>query len=316
MKLVVLESQSVGEDISWNSLSDFGELILCKNLAQEDVKDIIKDADIIIPNKLIIDESVLEDSNVKAVFEAATGYNNIDINYCHKKGIIVANVSGYSTNSVVQHTFSLLLSLYENLDYYNKFVKNGSYSASNSFSHFGRTFHELYGKKWGIVGLGNIGRKVAAIAEAFGCDVVYYSSSGNTYDIHYKSLEFNEFLSTCDIITVHCPLTDKTNNLFNFTAFKKMKQSAVLVNVARGPVVNEYDLVKALNENIIAGAALDVFSEEPLAHNSPLLTIKDNGKLLMTPHNAWGSVEARNCLINEVYKNIQCYLNNTKRNII
>lgn len=174
MKIVVLESLSVGEDISWEPLRQFGELTLCRDLTQNDIKEAIKDADIIIPNKLLINKEVLSGSSVKAVFEAATGYNNIDTDYCHKNNITVANVSGYSTNSVVQHTIALLLSLYEKIDYYNTFVKDGTYSSTNNFSHFGRTFNELCGKRWGIAGLGAIGRKVATIATAFGCEVVYY----------------------------------------------------------------------------------------------------------------------------------------------
>ena len=159
-------------------------------------------------------------------------------------------------------------------------------------------------------------RKVAAIANAFGSEVVYFSASGKTYDVPYKAVDFETFLSTSDVITVHCPLYDLTKNLFDYNAFKKMKSSAVLVNVARGPIVNETDLVRALNENLIKGAALDVFSEEPLPKDSPLLTIKDNGKLFMTPHNAWGSVEARTCLINELCENIRWYLKGKPRNII
>lgn len=316
MKIVVLESTSVGEDISWEPLTQFGELVLCKDLKQEDVKDIIADADIVIPNKLLINRQVLEGSSVKAVFEAATGYNNIDLDYCHSNNITVANVSGYSTDSVVQHTFAILLTLYENLDYYNNYVKSGKYSGSNSFSHFGRSFNELAGKRYGIVGLGNIGRKVASIAQAFGCEVVYYSASGNTYDVPYKALDFDTFLASCDIISVHCPLSDKTKHLFDYEAFKKMKKDAVLVNVARGPVIKEDDLVRALAEDLIKGAALDVFESEPLSDDSPILKVKDNGKLFVTPHNAWGSVEARTCLINELCENIKAYLNNEPRNLV
>lgn len=316
MKIVVLESLSVGKDVSWDILSEFGELVLCTDLEQKDVAEKIKDADIIIPNKLKIDETVLKGSRVKAVFEAATGYNNIDVDYCHQNNITVANVSGYSTDSVVQHTFALLLSLYENINYYDTYVKDGSYSESNSFSHFGHTFYELKGKKWGICGLGNIGSKVASIATVFGAEVIYYSSSENTYDVPYKSVDFDTFLQTSDIITIHCPLNELTKDLFDYNAFSKMKSSAVIVNVARGPIVNEADLVRALNENQISGAALDVFTEEPLPKTSPLLTIKDTGKLIMTPHNAWGSVEARTRLIEEIYQNIKSYLKGEKRNTL
>ncbi len=316
MKIVVLESLSVGEDVSWEALSEFGEVELCRNLKQEEVRAKAQSADILIPNKLRIDASVLEGSSVKMVCEAATGYNNIDIQYCHAHNIPVSNVSGYSTYSVVQHTAALLLALYENLGYYNSFVKEGKYSATNSFSHFGKTFHELYGKRWGIVGLGVIGSRVAAVAQALGAEVVYYSTGGRCYQVPYEAVDFDTLLGTCDIITLHCPLNKSTEHMFDKNAFKKMKQSAVLVNVARGPVVKEEDLADALRNKEIAGAALDVFCQEPLPADSPLLAIKDDGRLLMTPHNAWGSIEARRRLIEELCENIRAFLRGEPRNII
>lgn len=316
MKIVVLESLSVGEDVSWGALSEFGEVELCRDLKQEEVKAKAQNADILIPNKLRIDASVLEGSSVKIVCEAATGYNNIDVQYCHAHNIAVANVRGYSTYSVVQHTAALLLALYENLGYYNSFVKEGMYSATNSFSHFGKTFHELYGKRWGIVGLGNIGSRVAAVAQALGAEVVYYSASGRRYNVLYEAVDFDTLLGTCDIITLHCPLNEKTEHMFDKSAFKKMKQSAVLVNVARGPVVKEDDLAAALRNGEIAGAALDVFQQEPLPADSSLLTIKDDGRLLMTPHNAWGSIESRKRLIQELCENIRAFLRGEPRNIV
>lgn len=263
MKIVVLESLSVGEDISWEPLRQFGELTLCRDLTQNDIKETIKDADIIIPNKLLINKEVLSGSSVKAVFEAATGYNNIDTDYCHKNNITVANVSGYSTNSVVQHTIALLLSLYEKIDYYNTFVKDGTYS-STIISVTLAELSMIMWKKMGNCRTWRIGRKVATVATAFGCEVVYYSASGNTYDVPYKAVDFDTFLSICDVITIHCPLNSTTKDMFNYEAFKKMQPHAVLVNVARGPIVNEDDLVRAINENLIAGAALDVFKTNQL----------------------------------------------------
>lgn len=316
MKLVVLEASAVGDDVSWEPLSQFGELTLCRNLEQEQVRDVIMDADVIFPNKLRIDRSVLEGTKVKAVFEAATGYNNIDVEYCHSVGISVANVSGYSTNSVVQHTFAILLSLYESIGYYDDFVKNGSYSGIRSFCHFGRSFNELYGKTWGIVGMGSIGRRVAAVAEALGCHVTYYSASGGTYDVPYEKREFDQFLAECDVISLHCPLNEYTHHLFDESAFRKMKSTAFLVNVARGPVVCEEDLARALNAGELAGAALDVFEEEPLPATSPLFSVTDKSKLLLTPHNAWGSIESRSSLVEEVCENVRCYLKGIPRNLV
>lgn len=316
MKLIVLEADVVGKDMSYESYSKFGELEIYGNLPQEKVKETIKDADIIVSNKLLINESVLAGSKVKMVAEAATGYNNIDVNYCREHGIRVANAAGYSTDSVAQHTIALLLSVYEKISYYNDFVKSGKYAASTTFCHVENYFHEIAGKTWGIVGLGAIGRATARLAEAFGARVVYYSASGNTYDVDYEAVDFDTLLKTCDIITVHCPLNDKTNGLFNEEAFRKMKNTAVLVNVARGPIVSAKALVEALNNNEIMAAGLDVFEVEPMTPDNPLLTFKDDSRLIMTPHNGWGTVEARRRVIDEVELNIQAFLDGEERNVI
>lgn len=316
MKIVVLETPAVGTDISWDALTACGQVTFCHDLRQEDVKNTIADADIIIPNKLRIDASCLQGSRVKLVCEAATGYNNIDIDYCHEHRIVVTNVRGYSTNSVAQHTIALYLSLSENLEYYCHYVKDGSYSNSRLFCHFGHRFHELTNQQWGIVGLGAIGRKAAKIAEALGARVVYHSVSGNRYDVPYEHQDFDALLANSDVISVHCPLTRQTNALFDKNAFSRMKSSAYLINVARGPIVVEQDLADALNQGRIAGAALDVFNEEPLPANSPLLTVKETQRLLLTPHIAWGSVEARNHLVNEIVRNINSFLAGTPCNVI
>lgn len=316
MKIMVLEADSVGKDMSWESFKEFGEVLLFDSLPQEQVKETIKDADIIVPNKLCIDESVLAGSNVKMVCEAATGYNNIDIVYCEKVGIRVTNVSGYSTKSVAQHTIALLLSVYEKLAYYNDYVKNGAYTASGKFGHIDTYFHEIAGKTWGIVGLGAIGRETAKLAEAFGAKVIYYSASGNTYDVPYEAVDFDTLLKRSDIVTIHCPLNDQTNGLFDEKAFAKMKKTAVLVNVARGAVVSDQALADALMQNEIAAAGLDVYGKEPISADNPLLKITDNNRLLMTPHMAWGTVEARERLMKDLELNIQSFLAGEKRNAI
>lgn len=316
MKIIVLEADAVGKDMSYEGYSKFGELEIYGNLSQDKVKETIRDADIIVSNKLLINESVLEGSKVQMIAEAATGYNNIDIEYCKKKGIRVANVAGYSTDSVAQHTVALLLSVYEKLSYYNDFVKSGKYSKSGTFCHVENYFHEIAGKTWGIVGLGAIGRATAKIAEAFGARVVYYSATGNTYDVDYEAVDFDTLLKTSDIITVHCPLNEKNNGLFNEEAFRKMKNSAVLINVARGPVVSGKALVDALNNNEIMAAGLDVFEVEPMTEDNPLQTFKDDSRLILTPHIGWGTVEARRRLIDEVELNIQAFLDGEERNVI
>lgn len=316
MKIVILEADAVGKDMSYEGYRKFGELEIYGNLPQEKVKETIQDADIIVSNKLLINESVLAGSKVKMIAEAATGYNNIDIAYCKENGIRVANVAGYSTNSVAQHTIALLLSVYEKLSYYNDFVKSGKYSQTSSFCHLENYFHEIAGKTWGIVGLGAIGRATAKLAEAFGAKVIYYSASGNTYDVEYEAVDFDTLLTASDIITIHCPLTDKTNGLFDEEAFRKMKNTAVLVNVARGPIVSAKALVDALNKNEIMAAGLDVFEVEPMAVDNPLQTFKDDSRLILTPHNGWGTVESRSRLIKEVELNIQAFLDEKERNVI
>lgn len=316
MKIIVLEADAVGKDMSYEGYGKFGELEIYGNLPQEKVKDTIKDADIVVSNKLLMNESVLEGSKVQMIAEAATGYNNIDVEYCKRKGIRVANVAGYSTLSVAQHTVALLLSVYQKLSYYNDFVKSGKYAASSTFCHVENYFHEIAGKTWGIVGLGAIGRATAKLAEAFGAKVVYYSASGNTYDVDYEAVDFDTLLKTSDIVTVHCPLNEKTNGLFDEEAFCKMKKSAVLINVARGPIVSAKALVDALNHNEIMAAGLDVFEVEPMTTDNPLQVFKDDSRLVLTPHIGWGTVEARRRVIDEVELNIQAFLDGEERNVI
>ncbi len=316
MKIVVLEADAVGKDMSYEGYAKFGELEIYGNLPQNQVKDIIKDADIIVSNKLLIGEDVLEDSNVKMIAEAATGYNNIDVEYCKRAGIRVANVAGYSTDSVAQHTLAMVLSLYEKLSYYNAYVKNGDYCNCPSFCHVDNYFHEMKGKTWGIVGLGAIGRATAKLAEAFGAKIIYHSVSGKTYDVPYESVDFDTLLTRSDIITVHCPLMEQTKNMFDEQAFSRMKNTAVLVNVARGPIVSADALINALRNNEIMAAGLDVFEVEPIVENSPLLTFQDDSRLLLTPHIGWGTVEARSRLIDEVELNIKAFLDGENRNVI
>lgn len=254
-------------------------------------------------------------SKLQLICVTATGVNNIDLEYCKNVGITVCNVKGYSTNAVAQHTFALLLDLYNKNHYYHNYIDSGNYSSSSMFTHLGHTFHELDGKTWGIVGMGEIGRKVASIARAFGCQVQYYSTSGKNNNQDYQQVDFDTLLATSDIISIHAPLNSKTENLFNQTAFEKMKESAYLINVGRGKIINEADLVAALKNNQLAGAGLDVFEQEPFNGTSPLLEIKDATKLIMTPHIAWAPIETRNRVIEEVCLNIEGFKSNNLRNV-
>lgn len=317
MKIVVLEASSVGRDISWNSLSRFGEVTLYDVTPDELVAERIEDADIVIPNKCILNEASLKNAEkLQIICEAATGYNNIDVEYCKARGILVTNAKGYSTEVVAQHTFAMLLSLYEHLDYYTTYVEDGDYSAGASFCHLGKPFHELTNQCYGIIGMGNIGRRVAGIATAFGANVIYYSASGNTYDVPYECVSFEELLRRSDVISIHAPLNENTKGLMNAAAFSKMKRSAVLLNLGRGPIVVEQDLVRALENCEIAAAGLDVYEQEPLPIDSPLRGMMDRDRLLLTPHMAWGSVEARTRLVEDICHSIEAFLKGTPRSLV
>ena len=261
-------------------------------------------------------ENLKDAPNVKLICEFATGYDNIDLAYCKSQGIKVANVVNYSTDAVAQHTFALCFYVLEKLRHYDEYVKSGAYAAQDRFSNFDIPFTELAGKTWGIVGMGNIGRKVASIACAFGCKVIFYSASGQSTCTEYERVDFDTLLKESDFLSLHCPLSDKTRDLINLDALKRMKKSAILINVARGPVVTDNDLYTALTENIIAGAGLDVISAEPIRKDNPLGNIMDSNKLIVTPHLAWASIEARNRCVSETCRNIEAFLKGENRNIV
>lgn len=317
MKVVVLERNSLGTDIDTSCFEQLGECVQYPVSLEADAPEKIKDADIIIVNKVPMNETTLKDAkNVKLICVTATGVDNIDFNYTRSREIKVTNVGNYSTAAVAQHTFALALYVLEKLNYYDSYVKSGTYGAQKRFSNFDLPFLELEGKTWGIIGMGNIGRTVAAIATAFGCKVIFFSASGNNSSSDYERVEWDAFLQRSDIISIHCPLTDRTRGIFDLKAFKKMKESAILVNVARGPIVNDEDLYTALTQNIIAGAGLDVLGKEPIGPENPLGKIKDSTKLIITPHMAWASTEARMRLVDEVYKNAESFLKGIDRNVL
>lgn len=317
MKLVVLEKESLGTDLDITYFNEFGEVDYYDRTVYDEIAERIADADIIIANKAPMNESTLSGAkNLKIICETATGYNNVDLDYCKARGIRVTNVMGYSTPVVAQHTFAMALYLLEKLPIYDTYVKNGSYAKSPLFTCIEPFFTELEGKTWGIIGLGNIGRRVADIAKAFGCRVIFYSASGNNTTSDYERVDFDTLLAQSDILSLHCPLTDRTQNIINAEALAKMKKTAILINVARGPVVDEQALYDALMSGQIAAAGLDVLVKEPIAADNPLAKIQDSAKLLITPHMAWGSHEARERCAREVYKNIQSFLAGEERNIV
>ncbi len=317
MNIVILERASVGDEISVEAIEKLGNVTIYNTTPIDLIPERIQDAEVIIANKSPLNEKTLDNaSKVRLICELATGYDNVDLDYCNKRGIAVRNVKGYSTDAVVQHTFALCLYLFEKLDYYDNYVKSGEYSRQDSFSHYDYKFSELASKTWGVIGLGAIGSRVADIAAAFGCNVVRYSLRDNPSDSAYKVLDFDEFLSTCDIISIHCPLNDDTRGLFDYDAISKMKRDAILINVARGGIVVDADLYRALNENLIYGAGLDVTSTEPMSDDNPLSDYMDSTRLIITPHMAWASVEARNRVVKETALNIEAFIKGEDRNVI
>ncbi len=319
MKILILDAATFGEDIDISKFNELGEVTVYAKSTKKEALERLEavNPDAVITNKVVIGNDEMQAApNLKIILEAATGYNNIDIECARTLRIKVANVAGYSTMSVVQHTFALFFYLYEKMRYYDDYVKSGEYSKSTIFTNFSNVFGELAGKTWGIVGLGHIGSRVADAARAFGCKVVYYSASGNTYDTEYEKVDLDTLLKESDIISIHAPLNQYTKDLFNYENIKKMKKSAYLINVGRGPIVNDADLAKALNEGEIAGAGLDVLTTEPMPADNPLLAIKDSNKLVITPHNAWATYEARVRLLDEIYNNLNSFINGEERNLV
>lgn len=315
MNIVILDRMALGDDIDMTVFDKLGRVTIYERTSPDEVLERLKDADALLTNKVVIGAEQMDKlPRLKYIGINATGTNNIDIAYAAKKNIAVTNVKSYSTDSVVQHTFALLFYVYEKLKSYDDFVKQGEYCDYGCFTYFGEKFAELSGKTWGIIGLGEIGRKVADVAKTFGCRVIYYSTSGRNSNPDYQRVEFGELLERSDIISIHAPLNDKTNNLINKAAFDRMKNSAVLINVGRGPIVNEADLLDALNENKLAAAGLDVISEEPMKRTNPLYGYKDSRRLIITPHIAWATNEARQRLVDEAYLNLEAFINGEERN--
>ncbi len=307
-KIVFLDAKSIGEDIDLSGFDALGTVEKYDFSTPEQARERTRDADVVILNKTPVNETTIgEAKNLKLICVTATGTNNLDKEYLSRRGIPWRNVAGYSTESVAQHTFALLFYLYEKLRYYDDYVKNEQYIGDTCFTHFANVFHELSGKTWGIIGFGNIGRRVADIAKAFGCHVIYYSTSGKNSQPGYERVDFDTLLTTSDIVSVHAPLDENTAGLMNKAAFSKMKNTAIFLNLGRGPIVVEQDLADALNEGMIAAAGLDVLCVEPMSPDNPLRLIKDSDRLIITPHIAWASIEARTRLMDIILGQIKEY---------
>lgn len=306
MKIVFLDAKTIGDDIDLSAYDTLGEVVKYSFSQPEEVPERAADADVLIVNKIRIDEAAVgRADHLKLVCVTATGTNNLDKNYLERRGIAWRNVADYSTQSVAQHTFAMLFFLLEKLRYYDDYVKEGRYINDTVFTHFAEHFYELKGKTWGIIGLGNIGRRVAAIAEAFGAEVIYTSPSGSAPQEGYHQVDPDTLLAESDIISVHAPLNQYTENLINKNALKKMKKTCIFLNLGRGPIVNEQDLADALMQGEIAAAGLDVLCQEPMSSGNPLMAIKDSRKLFITPHIGWASVESRTRLMDIIFHQIK-----------
>ena len=305
MKIAFLDAATMG-DVSFEPFEQLGDFTRYENSTPEEARERVRDLDVLLINKVLVDKELIDSApNLKLICIAATGVNNIDVEYAASKGIPVRNAVGYSTDSVVQATYMHILSLVGGAPYFDDSVKSGSYSRSGMFTDPNWNWWELAGKTIGIIGMGNIGSKVARIADAFGMKVCYFSTSGTGHCKEYPSLPLEELLAISDIVSIHAPLNERTNCLIGKEQLAMMKPSAYLVNVGRGAIVVEEDLVEAVDNGVIAGAGMDVFVQEPIPEDHPYLRMKHPERMRLTPHIAWASIEARSRLIGIMADNIR-----------
>ena len=305
MKIAFLDAATMG-DVSFEPFEQLGDFTRYENSTPEEARERVRDLDVLLINKVLVDKELIDSApNLKLICIAATGVNNIDVEYAASKCIPVRNAVGYSTDSVVQTTYMHILSLVGGAPYFDDSVKSGSYSRSGMFTDPNWNWWELAGKTIGIIGMGNIGSKVARIADAFGMKVCYFSTSGTGHCKEYPSLPLEELLAISDIVSIHAPLNERTNRLIGKEQLAMMKPSAYLVNVGRGAIVVEEDLAEAVDNGVIAGAGMDVFVQEPIPEDHPYLRMKHPERMRLTPHIAWASIEARSRLIGIMADNIR-----------
>jgi glycerate dehydrogenase len=305
MKIVFLDAATMG-DVSFAPIEQFGSLICYDSSTPEEALERVSDCDVLIVNKVKVTPELIDAAaNLKLICESATGVNNIDLAYAASKGIPVRNAVGYSTTTVVQATFMHILSLTGHAPYYDAVVKDGRYSASGMFTDVSVSWWELAGKTIGIIGMGNIGRGVARVAEAFGMRVCYFSTSGTSHCTDYPSLPLETLLAESDIVSVHAPLNERTMNLLGAREFAMMKSTAYVLNAGRGAIIVEKDLADAVDNGVIAGAGIDVFVQEPIPEDHPYLNMKHPERMSLTPHVAWASVEARERLVSMMADNVR-----------
>lgn len=304
MKIVFLDAATMG-NVSFEPFERLGDFTRYENSTPEEARERVRDIDVLLINKVLVDRELIDSApNLKLICIAATGVNNIDVEYAASKGIPVRNVAGYSTDSVVQSTFMHILSLVGGAPYFDASVKSGSYSRSGMFTDPNWNWWELAGKTIGIIGLGNIGGKVAKIAEAFGMKVCYFSTSGTGHCKDYPCLPLDQLLARSDVVSVHAPLNDRTLNLIGPEELRLMKPTAYLVNMGRGAIIDEKALADAVDAGVIAGAGIDVFVTEPIPEDHPYLMMKHPERMRLAPHVAWASMEARQRLVGMMADNI------------
>ncbi len=312
MKITVLDIDSIGRDINLSPITSICECEVFPATSAEEVVSRLADTDVAVLNKIKMTKDVLERTHkLKLICVAATGFDNIDTEYCRQHGIAVANVPAYSTHSVAAVTVATVLNLLTHLKEYSSFVSDGGYTASGASNKLSPAFHDLYGKTWGIIGYGNIGKKVAEVAGAFGCKVIY---NKNTPSDDTACVDLDTLCRESDIITIHCPLNDSTRNLINSCRLSLMKENVILVNSARGAVCDEKAVAEWVKKGNMGGFGCDVYSAEPFPESHPFYDIKDMPSVCLTPHVAWASYEARTKVVYEMAENIKAFINNEKRN--
>ena len=306
-KIVILDAITLGDDVDLDIFKELTKVIIYQKTSKEDTIKHIDDATIVITNKVIIDKHTIDNTNIKLICVAATGMNNIDLEYAKQKEIVVKNVIGYSTASVAQLTFAIALEFIQNIPYFDNYVKNLDWTKSEIFTNVSKPFYELQDKTWGIIGLGNIGERVANIATAFGANIQYYSTSNTNRNTNYNRVSLEEILKTSDIISIHSPLNPKTLNLINRSNIPLIKDKTIILNLGRGGIVNEDDIADILDKREIYYGT-DVISQEPIPKDSSLLKVVNKNRLIITPHIAWASKEARTRLVNSIKQNIKDFI--------
>lgn len=317
LKIAILDAMSLGEGLDLGPIVSLGDCAVYSHTHDEMIGERIRDREVLVLNKTPMNRETLKDApEVKLVCMTGTGTNHIDLDYCRQRGIAVANVKGYCTDSVAQHTLAMVLYLYEHLGFYRAYTSSGAYIGDSAFTHYSSTFRELKGKRWGIIGLGDIGKAVGRLAKAFGCRVRYYSTSGRNDDREFERTGLETLASDSDIITIHAPANSSTVGLVDGRLMESMKKGVILVNTGRGGIIDEKALAEHAAAGRFGGVGLDVIEGEPMEAASPLAAIMDHPDVLITPHVAWAAVEARQRVVDEVALNIQAFIDGKPRNVL